>query len=247
MRWPWVTLAVGLIGVSAGGCAKPQFRGIGKLPAPVFGEENGDRVVAADDGPRWTVVPPAPANPPPAPAPALAVPPPAPPGRADRAWIPPVRDNTWRYIVIHHSATARDNAAMMDAFHRNVRGWDELGYHFVIGNGSASGDGQIEVGSRWRKQKHGAHCKTTDERFNDFGIGICLVGNFESARPSAAQLDSVHRLVDFLATRYHIPATNIIGHGEAVARAREGGTKCPGRLLDMDGLRQTITRMAARH
>ena len=67
--------------------------------------------------------------------------------------------------------------------HRRDNQWDELGYHFVIGNGTHTGDGQVEVGSRWGKQKHGAHCKTPDNYYNDHGIGICLVGNFENSNP----------------------------------------------------------------
>jgi 5-methylcytosine-specific restriction endonuclease McrA len=38
---------------------------------------------------------------------------------------------------------------MFDRSHRD-KGWDELGYHFVIGNGTSSGDGVVEVGTRWQ-------------------------------------------------------------------------------------------------
>ena len=80
-------------------------------------------------------------------------------------------------------------------------GWDELGYHFVIGNGRGTPDGMIEVGSRWHKQKHGAHCKTPDNYFNNHGIGICLVGDFTKRRPSAAQMASLEQLVRFLSNK----------------------------------------------
>jgi hypothetical protein len=92
---------------------------------------------------------------------------PAPPD----GWIPPVAARPWQWIIIHHTATTFGNAQIIDAWHRN-NGWDELGYHFVIGNGSNSGDGQVEIGPRWPKQKWGAHTKTADNRFNDYGIGI---------------------------------------------------------------------------
>ena len=48
----------------------------------------------------------------------------------------------WRYIVIHHSATASGNAAEFDREHR-ARGWDGLGYHFVIDNGVGGPDGRV--------------------------------------------------------------------------------------------------------
>ena len=62
-------------------------------------------------------------------------------------WAPHVAPNKWLYIVIHHSATPAGSAAQFDRSHRQ-KGWDELGYHFVIGNGTGSRDGQIEVGPR---------------------------------------------------------------------------------------------------
>src|ERR1019366_878150 len=77
------------------------------------------------------------------------------------AWIPPVAPRPWRWIVVHHSDTTTGGAAAFDKMHR-AKGWDELGYDFVIGNGSDTSDGQIEVGSRWTKQKIGAHDKTSD-------------------------------------------------------------------------------------
>ena len=91
----------------------------------------------------------------------------------------------WTTVVVHHSATDRGSASAFDRGHRG-KGWDELGYHFVIGNGRGSGDGQIEVGSRWYKQKHGAHCKTPDNYFNEHGIGVCLVGDFTRSPTHAA-------------------------------------------------------------
>ena len=104
-------------------------------------------------------------------------------------WMPLVPANNWRWIVIHHSATPTGSAAIFDREHKS-KGWDELGYHFVVGNGTFTHDGQIEVGPRWPKQKWGAHAKTPDEQFNNYGIGICLVGNFDLDRPSPAQLQS---------------------------------------------------------
>ncbi len=222
------------------GCDGVQYRVVTKLPPPVFGAE-------------MSLASPAPPAPRPAEAPANTATqeahPPAPVRQAgptpDPVWLAReagASERAWRYIIIHHSASLRDNAATMDEHHRNENGWDELGYDFVIGNGSRSGDGQIEVGSRWRKQKHGAHCKTNDERFNQFGIGICLVGNFEQSRPSARQMASLQRLVEYLAWHYRIPAQNIFGHGEAVAQfpAERRATKCPGRYFSMDAFRRTI-------
>jgi len=152
-----------------------------------------------------------------------------------RGWQRP-----WRWIVVHHSATQRGSAAAFDDWHRNGRHWDELGYHFGIGNGTGSGNGETEVGSRWPKQKHGAHCKVgDDETYNNFGVGICLVGDFMKSRPTDAQMASLARLVDYLAARYGIDGSHIIGHGDV------DDTRCPGRYFSMDDLMSRLAQQRA--
>jgi len=155
-----------------------------------------------------------------------------------RDWIPVAAPNTWRWIVIHHSATPTGGAAAFDRMHR-AKGWDELGYHFVIGNGTDTRDGQVEVGSRWPKQKWGAHAKTPDNRFNEYGIGICLVGNFDVTYPTAAQMASLDRLVTYLMRTYHIPAGQVLGHRDTKS------TDCPGRHMSVESVRRTCSRMLA--
>jgi N-acetylmuramoyl-L-alanine amidase len=153
----------------------------------------------------------------------------------DAAWEAQAPERPWRWIVIHHSATDAGSATAFDAYHRNGRHWDELGYHFVIGNGGGSADGAVEVGSRWPKQKWGAHCRVGDnEEYNYFGIGICLVGNFDKRRPSEAQMQALARLVEYLAARYRIDESHVIGHGSV------GDTRCPGRTFPMNDLQTRI-------
>ena len=100
---------------------------------------------------------------------------------AEPGWVPPTPSRRWTCIVIHHSGTEVGGARRFDRAHR-TRGWDELGYHFVVGNGSDTADGQVEVGPRWKAQKYGAHCRSPEDYYNEHGIGICLVGNFDQDR-----------------------------------------------------------------
>ena len=119
------------------------------------------------------------------------------------------RQRDWYWIVIHHSATPSGSEKDFDREHKE-KGWDECGYHFVIGNGTNSGNGQVEIGPRWPIQKYGAHAYTPDERFNQHGIGICLVGNFMVDRPTAAQMASLNKLVKYLMVTYNIPANRVL-------------------------------------
>ncbi len=150
----------------------------------------------------------------------------APPQDAPADWHPAGTEQPWRYIVVHHSSTPGGSAAAFDQFHRAPpRYWDELGYHFVITNGNGGTDGTVEVGPRWAKQKWGAHTGgTPDNEFNQYGIGICLVGDFTGRLPSERQLASLERLVRFLAARYAISPARVLGHRDA-PNAR---TDCPG-------------------
>lgn len=148
-----------------------------------------------------------------------------------KALIPRVAPRPWKYIVVHHSDTPDGCAARFDRAHR-AKGWNMLGYDFVIGNGTESGDGLIEVGPRWPIQITGAHTGTPDHKFNDYGIGICLVGNFEVTRPTARQMDSLARLVAYLQKTYNIPSKNILGHRDCKP------TRCPGRYMNIDTVRQ---------
>jgi hypothetical protein len=153
------------------------------------------------------------------------------------AWVPPVAPRPWRWIVIHHSATTTGGAAAFDKMHR-AKGWDELGYDFVIGNGTDTGNGQIEVGSRWVKQKVGAHAKTSDNRFNEYGIGICLVGNFDFERPTPQQVRSLDKLVAYLMVTYRISPENVLGHRDTKS------TDCPGRYMNVELVRRQSAALA---
>jgi len=155
-----------------------------------------------------------------------------------RDWVPPSRlEKKWAAIIVHHSATRTGNAAIFDKKHREENHWEGVGYDFVIGNGTDSGDGQVEVTFRWREQLTGAHCKTPNNWANENGIGICLVGNFEYATPTARQMQSLLKLVRFLQNRYRIPKSRVYGH-QSTPGARV--TDCPGRRFPMARLKSML-------
>ena len=132
----------------------------------------------------------------------------------------------WRHIVAHHSAVSRGNAAMYDRFHREQRRMvNGLAYHFVIGNGTDSGDGVIEIGGRWLGQLDGGHVR--NHAVNTTGIGICLVGNFEETRPTRRQMDSLIELTEFLRRECASVSCRFTVHREI----DRGHTVCPGRFF----------------
>jgi hypothetical protein len=141
----------------------------------------------------------------------------------DRA---PVKRGRWKYIVVHNSGTREGNARVFDIYHRRVRHMvNGLAYHFVIGDGHGSGDGQIEIGHRWTAQLNGGH--VASDYLNDIALGICLVGDFNRDQPTPAQMGALEELVAYLRDR----VGKSQGHKAIVHAHKEINprpTDCPG-------------------
>jgi hypothetical protein len=155
---------------------------------------------------------------------------------ANELVYPNKADRPWRYIVLHHSATAGGNYDQIDGEHRKILGFDGCGYHFVIGNGTGSGDGQIEVAQRWTNQKQGVHCRNArSHEVDEYGIGICLVGDFDQQRPTPRQIAAVGALIAYLSQRYTIPQSRVETH----ARLAATKTACPGKYFPSESFLPT--------
>jgi hypothetical protein len=139
--------------------------------------------------------------------------------------------------VLHHTATEKGSVEDIHESHlqrKDAGGnhWLGIGYHFVIGNGKGMGDGVIEPTFRWREQLQGAHAGVAD--YNDLGIGIVLIGNFNEHPPTAAQLAAVKQLVATLKAAYGINSEDVVGHGDVKA------TECPGRYFPLGEIGQAF-------
>lgn len=64
------------------------------------------------------------------------------------------------------------------------RGWDDIGYNFLVG-----GDGNAYEGRGWNKQ--GAHTKG----FNDGSICIAFIGTFTKLMPPQRQLNAAQQII----------------------------------------------------
>ena len=153
----------------------------------------------------------------------------------DRA---PVQRGRWKYVVVHNSGTARGNAAIFDKYHREKRKMPRgLAYHFVIGNGSSSGDGQIELGPRWGLQQAGGH--VASDYLNNMAIGICLVGDINNDKPTPAQLAAIEELITYLRTRVGNTAGRpAIVRGHKQVNPANRPTDCPGKRFDLAWLKR---------
>lgn len=144
----------------------------------------------------------------------------------------------WRYIIIHHSATKRGCAKIFDKYHKSRGMKNGMAYHFVIDNGTCGKrDGQLEIGSRWKKQISAGGCRQA--RYNNLGIHVCLVGNFTKKPPSRKQLRTLAKLVNELRNRYNIPMKFVVGHG----RIKGEKSQCPGRRFPWRDFKSLLKRV----
>lgn len=116
-------------------------------------------------------------------------------------------------IVVHcsDSPAALDiGAEEIDRWHKQ-RGWQGIGYHFVIRR-----SGAVETGRPL--ETPGAHVVG----HNKHSIGVCLVGGHRGeADFTFAQWAALRELLDDLVSKF--PGAAVLGH-----RDLDEGKKCPG-------------------
>ena len=147
-----------------------------------------------------------------------------------------VQKGRWKYLIVHNSGTRQGNARIFDTYHRRVRKMQNgLAYHFVIGNGNSSGNGEIEIGPRWTGQINGGH--VASDYLNNIALGICLVGDLNRDQPTPAQLAALDELIVYLRGR----VGKIKGKPSIVVphkKINPKPTDCPGDRFPYDWLKQ---------
>lgn len=122
-------------------------------------------------------------------------------------------------ITIHHTATPNGGSPeaqlrQMQSHHQDVRGWCDIGYHFLI-----SRDGRI-----WEGRDAGRTASHVQNN-NTNNLGISFIGNYMTESPTEAQIDAASRLIAGLEARYGISGADVFGHRDFK------GTDCPGTKL----------------
>ncbi|WP_431798925.1 N-acetylmuramoyl-L-alanine amidase [Halobacillus andaensis] len=106
---------------------------------------------------------------------------------AHNGWQPVYDVSVKTDIAIHHSLTKEGDSYSFAKYHVHTNGWHEIAYHFVILK-----DGTIE----WNHDLGVLSYHVGNS--NKFAVGICLVGDFRSEKPTEAQKRALKRLVDCL-------------------------------------------------
>jgi putative cell wall-binding protein len=178
----------------------------------------------------------------------------------------PVLNRTVRALFVHHTDTANSYSAAQAyaqvravyAFHTRVRGWNDIGYNFLVDR-----FGRVFEGRRGSitSAVMGAHTGG----FNTDSLGVAVLGTFTTQVPSRAALDALAGVLAWKAAQYGIdpraPITLTSAGGSftrypagtrvrlpALSAHRDvGSTECPGDALygQLPRLRREVaTRLA---
>lgn len=151
---------------------------------------------------------------------------------------------TFDNIIIHNSASSFGCVREIRRWHME-KGWNDIGYHFVILNGRIiknfdipSMNGSIEAGRYLDEDlmveanEIGAHTLG----YNDKSIGICMVGVDCFTH---LQKKSLNWLLFDLIAQFNLSVDAVIGHYETESGKAQGKT-CPN--FDVVELRQILKR-----
>jgi len=142
--------------------------------------------------------------------------------------------NKPEYIIVHHTGgtdkypladTAHHTAEIIEGWHLS-KGWDGIGYHYVIHK-----DGQVWKGRP--ESYHGAHARG----YNQKSIGIVLSGNFDATLPTDAQTKSLRKLLIDVSEQYGIPSDKVIPHRHVANKT------CYGKNLSDEWARDLVTNV----
>lgn len=134
-------------------------------------------------------------------------------------------------ITIHHTATPQKPSVPITTKMRNLQAfsqredkldtgkvkpaWFDIPYHFYV-----AANGQIAEGRELK------YVGDTNTEYDPSGHAlVVLEGSFNTEQPTPAQVDSLKRLVAWLARKYKVSPANIKGHSDYAQ------TACPGENL----------------
>ncbi len=142
----------------------------------------------------------------------------------------PLESSTWDSIVIVHSGSPAGSAKSITAQHQEV-GYDGLGFHFIIGNGTGMGDGEIHLGNRWLTQTSGAQLAGITPKDASTMIEICLIGDGDRRPFTDQQIQYLAQIVNTLTKRLDIPTNRVFLH-EQIAPTTSPGRYFPQATFD---------------
>ncbi|MBI4602593.1 MAG: N-acetylmuramoyl-L-alanine amidase [Planctomycetes bacterium] len=152
-------------------------------------------------------------------------------GAAAGRETPPRMDRPRRITLHHLGGRAVEELDRVEAGrtikaiqqdHVGRRGWDDIGYHYVVDRSGRVWEGRPIT-------RVGAHAGSAEA--NEGNIGVLLLGNFDLQAPAPRQLESARRLLDALRRKHGIARSSVSSHDDVRRGCGLAPTSCPGKGL----------------
>ncbi len=150
----------------------------------------------------------------------------------------PLAQPNYTRMTFHHAAccgafTYEEGIAQVKGiqnFHQDVRGWSDIGYHFIFDQSGRLYQGRPFLDNRQNLDRppilaQGAHVGGS----NSGNIGVSVLGCYHPPEGggctdvlSPALRDSVVTMLSYLSERYRVATGNLLGHRD------QSATSCPG-------------------
>lgn len=154
--------------------------------------------------------------------------------RLNLACTPPAATQRLDNFFVHHTAGSNNYTQAqvpsilrgIHSFHTKGRGWCDVGYNFLVDKWGTAYEGRRGgIGALTRGAHVAAH--------NDNSVGISLMGNYDTVKPTAAMLEGVAKLVAWKARAHYVPVKGTVTRKgkvfQRISGHRDGGsTACPG-------------------
>jgi len=129
------------------------------------------------------------------------------------------------FIVIHHSASTRDNYESIRRYHQKKHPlWSDAVYHIIFSNGSTDVPaGFLEPTGRYRYFHYST--ATTSVEHNLKGLHLCLVGNYDKDEVPTNLRAPIANVLRLLQKKFGMDDDDILFHRDCNA------TKCPGKHI----------------
>ncbi len=138
-------------------------------------------------------------------------------------------------VILHHtwSPTAAQYKGIstwqaIRNYHKNVRGWSDIGYHIGIGPDSS-------VWLLRHIQRSGGHTLG----HNAHSIGVVMIGNFDEEDPDANGLGRAAKVIATICQEYTLTEDDVFFHREFANKS------CPGTLIDRNKFRSMVAKEMA--
>ena len=132
------------------------------------------------------------------------------------SWYPQILSNRWKYIEIYQTGLLSGNTTTINKrLNKADANKATQGFHFIIGNGYGTQDGEVETSILWKTQQDSIplldsgkiHPNSQEDTHQT--ITICLIGDFTVQPPSKAQIASLKGLLNYLLAALPIKSFNI--------------------------------------